>query len=581
MEAKDFVLLMMIPIILVGIVVYTQSAPEITGFAAAQQEQSRIYGTYSINPSFKAKIGYDFGNDYKNIKDLLKKLTGECGKRQDMEQCFKEKSALLGLSCPEPKQDSKEEAISVLDDFVNKFNECLSMENGSVCRFNFSERNLQSKILNIKLTSEFSQVKAELMEGNSVVAARYIAQEDTLYIGNYNKKDSERRSANEINILVRFVAKKPGIMAAFAVAIDNSAKIDLSKSLLYKTNEEVKFIDVAIEDSFKAPLPANKIISLPRTKGMVLCFSAVNQVNANPILYKFAVTFPKPPPKPVENLEILDALKAENSAILAWDKSDEVNSYSIYYSANNFISIKMNNIKKDNSIGKKSISNEPIEIQDIDLADCSINPAGAPCRYGIFNNPLEKNKLYYWASQNKMVYVIDGIKDDAQYSYAVTSVDDQGGEIDNDNSAEGNTYILALGKNYKSFISKDDLAPDKVAGLQQAPTAEQSTIKLVWKKPEKNIDGSASADISGFNVYYKKLPLTSPEFEAFDPRLYAKLKITSQDAQCEPLIKTACEYDLNGLEQNRIYMIAVTAADRNGNEYHENTDVKSMAVTAS
>ena len=77
------------------------------------------------------------------------------------------------------------------------------------------------------------------------------------------------------------------------------------------------------------------------------------------------------------------------------------------------------------------------------------------------------------------------------------------------------------------------------------------------------------------------MPLTSPEFEAFDPRLYAKLKITSQDAQCEPLIKTACEYDLNGLEQNRIYMIAVTAADRNGNEYHENTDVKSMAVTAS
>ena len=78
MEAKDFVLLMMIPIILIGIVVYTQNAPEITGFAAAQQEQSRIYGTYSINPSFKAELDYEFGNDYKSLKELLKKQ--ECMK---------------------------------------------------------------------------------------------------------------------------------------------------------------------------------------------------------------------------------------------------------------------------------------------------------------------------------------------------------------------------------------------------------------------------------------------------------------------------------------------------------------------
>lgn len=579
MEAKDLVLLMLIPVILIGIVVYTQSAPEITGFATAKQEQSKIYGTYSINPSFKVKLGYNFGDDYKRLKESLKKIIDDCGKRQDMEQCFKDKSALYGLSCPEPKQDSTEEITAVLDDFVNKFNECMRLEDGNVCRFNFDERNLQNKILNIKLTSEFSQVKAELTEGNALIAARYITQEDTNYLDNYDKKD-EVKSANEINILVRFVAKKPEIIAAFAAPVDSSSKIDLSKSLFYKADGEVKFIDIAIEDSFKAPLPANKIIKLPRTKGIVLCFNTGNQINSKPIVYKFAVTFPKPPPKPIENLEAFDALKAENSAILTWDKSNEAKSYSVYYSENDFIGIKMNDIKKDGSIGKKSTANEPIEVQDIDLANCNINFAGTPCKYEILNNHLEKNRLYYWASQNKMIYLLDSIKDSVQYHYAATAADDEGNEIDNDNSIEGNTYILALNKNYKKFSSKDDLAPDKIIELQQTPTTEQNTIKLAWKKPEKNIDGSASADITAFNIYYRKQTLISPEFEPFDQRLYAKLKITAQEAQCEPSIKIACEYSLKSLEQNQIYRIAVTATDKNGNEYSQNTDVKPFAVTA-
>ena len=566
--------------ILIGIVVYTQSAPEITGFATAKQEQSKIYGTYSINPSFKVKLGYNFGDDYKKLKESLKKIIDDCGKRQDMEQCFKDKSALHGLSCPEPKQDSTEEVIAVLDDFVNKFNECLSLENDNVCRFNFDERNLQKKILNIKLTSEFSKVKAELTEGNSLMAARYISQEDTLYTDNYDKKD-EVKSANEINILVRFVAKKPEIIAAFAVPVDSSSKIDLSKSLFYKADGEVKFIDIAIEDSFKAPLPANKIISLPRTKGIVLCFNTGNQINSKPIVYKFAVTFPKPPPKPIENLEAFDALKAENSAILTWDKSDEAKYYSVYYSSNDFIGIKISDAKKDSDIGKKSITNEPIEIQDVDLTNCNINPIGTPCKYEIFNSHLEKNKLYYWASQNKIIYLLDDIKDNAQYNYAVTAADEQGNELDNDNLVDGNTYILILNKNYKKFTSKDDLAPDKIVELQQTPAAEQSTIKLSWKKPGKNIDGSASADITAFNIYYRKQPLISSEFESFDQRLYAKLKITAQEAQCEPSIKIACEYSLKSLEQNQIYRIAVTATDKNGNEYYQNADVKTFAVTTS
>ena len=64
-------------------------------------------------------------------------------------------------------------------------------------------------------------------------------------------------------------------------------------------NDNIKFIEASQEGNFRAPLPANKIIELPKTKGIEFCAKSDKQiyvydnfdntVKLRPIIYKFAV----------------------------------------------------------------------------------------------------------------------------------------------------------------------------------------------------------------------------------------------------------------------------------------------------
>ena len=67
-ELKYLLLLMLIPIILISLVIYIDRIPVITGLVTAQHEEINKIGTYSIIPSFKAKIDYNLEGEYKTIK---------------------------------------------------------------------------------------------------------------------------------------------------------------------------------------------------------------------------------------------------------------------------------------------------------------------------------------------------------------------------------------------------------------------------------------------------------------------------------------------------------------------------------
>ena len=67
MQAKDLMLLLMVPILLVGLVLYVDKSPSIIG-AVTEKIQSNILGTFSINPSFREKANYDL-NDYAKAKE--------------------------------------------------------------------------------------------------------------------------------------------------------------------------------------------------------------------------------------------------------------------------------------------------------------------------------------------------------------------------------------------------------------------------------------------------------------------------------------------------------------------------------
>lgn len=293
METKDLILLMLIPILLISLVVFTDKSPFITGAVTAQQEKSNIRGTYSISPSFKAKIDYDL-DEYKKIKEKLNQVLDECIEDDNIEECFQLKADEFAWNCA-----GKEEA-RILYDFVDKFNECLNQENGVVCRFSLDEREIENSIFNIKLTTEEQKIKAELTEGNKLVETAYINQENMNYVTDYNTKAV--KSADIINIVVRYLAKKPTIIDASAEAT-KSPKIQLSKIfLVYKINKEVEFIDVLQENNFRDE-KANKVIDLPKIKGFKFCAKSNKQVYAydkidnsvklRDVIYKFSVTYPK------------------------------------------------------------------------------------------------------------------------------------------------------------------------------------------------------------------------------------------------------------------------------------------------
>src|SRR3989344_2194571 len=92
MEPKYFVLLMLMPMILIGIVVYTDLNPDITGSVVSGNQQNNVLGTYSITPSFRVKTDYDIEQEYGNIKKALQGAINECRDSISIETCLKQKA---------------------------------------------------------------------------------------------------------------------------------------------------------------------------------------------------------------------------------------------------------------------------------------------------------------------------------------------------------------------------------------------------------------------------------------------------------------------------------------------------------
>ena len=310
-----------------------------------------------------------------------------------------------------------------------------------------------------------------------------------------------------------------------------------------------------------------------KTGKNVVAYDVSNgQVKSNEIIYRFAITLSNPVPAPVDVFEANDNLKSENSALLAWKKDSQagIKSYSIYYSTKDFVDVKMSEIHKDDSIKKVSVlTNNPIEIERVDLESCEFNPVNEPCKYKYYDNPLLKNKLYYTKSENKFVYVLSGadFKDAADYNLAVTAVNGRGEEIDNDKSIIDNTYIFEVTKNYLWFSSKDDLPPGKIINLKKE-TGPDGKAKLLWDFPTKNIDGTDMGDLKGYYIYYRKyfagpFAVVSSNVDSS----FSKKEIKICDAGCSSS-KPQCEYMMEELGSGQ-YFISVVAFDDDNNEFKD------------
>src|SRR3989338_9228995 len=227
-------------------------------------------------------------------------------------------------------------------------------------------------------------------------------------------------------------------------------------------------------------------------------------------------------------------------------------------------------MKNYNEIIKISLKKEDaIEIDSINLADCRFESYGEKCIYQLYGKSIEANKLYYWNPENKFIYYLNGISDGVQYHAAVTAVDDEGSEIDNDKSKPGNRLIFTDEINFRKFSPKDDLAPMKIPDMEIHVDAQ----KLTWTKPLKNADGSDAVDVAYFTIYYKKSTnALSPHIEPG----YATRRITTIESNCVNQA-IACEYAVSSIPnlEKQVYSFAVTALDENVNEVSD-ADVQQM-----
>ncbi len=546
---------------------------------STKKGESAKIGEYSIKPSFRAEIDYNIDEEYGSLKYKAKQIIEEC-KAQDMEKCLKEKSTEIGWNCEETEKD-------VLYDFIHKLDDCINYNGREIlCKFSFDKKEFLNKVksernFEIKLSNSPGRVKAEMFEDGKLIATDFINIKKLAYTDNVKY---EGKDVNSITIKVKYSDGNPIVEEAYA-STPESAKLDLSRTFhIYKKNENVNFIDLSVEGLFRASVPS---INLPVTKGIKFCAKTGKQIFAydesdkaaklRDLDYRFSITFPKSPPIPIQKLEAFDALKSENSAILVWDKpKDEIDSYSIYSSEKNFADIKIENIIKDGDIKKVNIGfNNKIDIESIDLKNCNIEVLGNPCKYSIYGNLLQFNKLYYWKSKDKYFYVLRDVLDEKEHSFAVVAVNNAG-QLDNDKSIEGNTYVLSEGGNFIKFLPVDDLAPSKVTELNKIKTPDGKT-KITWKRPSKNIDGSNSNDLTGYKIYFKKsLSAIIPQLE---PGHQVK-QITSADAKCDT-ISLYCEYfieNIANLEKGQFYNFAVTAIDEKGNEYNLESERVSVQI---
>lgn len=304
MEIKNLVLLMLIPIMLIGLVVYTDENPTITGAQTAQIQQKvqdNILGTYSIMPSFRAKVDYNLQDEYKAIKEKFNGIIDDCKNAQDIGQCFKDYADKFGWNCVE----LRDESVDILYDFADKFNECINLEeNGVVCKFSLDERSILNlpNTFDIILQRENQRIKVVVKRGANVFYD-YINMENLVYT-DYDNRDTLSENLNPVKLIIDYSNKKPVVADAYGIDA-SSNRIPLSKTiLLYKKDNFVKFVE-APGSSFEAPVPANKVIDLPRTKGYKFCAKSTsnrqfyaydksdNSVKLRDVIYKFSITYPK------------------------------------------------------------------------------------------------------------------------------------------------------------------------------------------------------------------------------------------------------------------------------------------------
>lgn len=586
METKHLFLLMIVPVILVGLVLYAGSGAKITGFAVKESKESNILGTYSINPSFKTKIDYSL-DDYAKIKEKLGFIIKCSQEGKDIETCIgevnKDSSFTWQLNCDKG-------AEKVLYDFAEFVQNCIdSDDNNCLCTKGLENEKVQESMLagkyNIEISEYASQkqliistVKVNEKEYSDLsqaintkdVSVRFPKQYILAYTNDklfglnliFTEISGEIRSLGPLNEIVLYKnSNNPDkIKAIDFVRQENDNLIYSTPGKIIQKSIDLHPCQLKPKNIYKFCVTQNnyKVVAFDRLDGQIK--------ERNPVI-KFASHVPDLPPAPLKNLEAIDRPKAEKSVLLKWDKSDEkdIAKFRIYYSDSSLKAFEkpIDDVRKNPNAIAKEIDAKAIEINaPFNLAECEFDFSNKKC---LFPAEIENNKLYYSSFFNAYVYSLNVPEDRKSYDFSVTAVDRNNNEIDNIKSK------MPL----QSIQSIDDLSPSSennvVLRLQQIYDDGSKKVTFNFgEEPLKNIDGTPLANFNNYKVYYLKYNSLTQEEKAKEISKILDWKLknlkflasVNYEQKGQPFF---VDLSATSPASSNVYLFVITPTDINGN----------------
>lgn len=595
--------MMLVPAILIGLVLYTGSGVQITGFAAKEQKESNILGTYSINPSFKAKIDYSL-DDYAKIKEQLDSIIQCSLEGKDIETCIneinaKDSSLAWQLGCDKG-------AEKVLYDFAEFVQNCIDSDGSNcLCRKNMeiSKDDLQGFL---PPTNEYSFTVAEdtplkkinIELPNSGISYGVDSKGISGWLPSRYSLGYSLGGFPTFNMF--FSNKVPGEkpytfgptqqIVIYKNQLRNSIKsIDFvnkeEDALFYPNGDIVKENgkQVNANEIPKCQLRPKNIYRFCVTQNSykVMAYDRLDgQIKERNPVIKFASYVPDLPPAPLKNLEAIDRPKAEKSVLLKWDKSDEkdIAKFRIYYSDSSLKAFEkpIDDVRKNPNVAAKEIDAKAIEINaPFNLAECEFDFSNKKC---LFPAEIENNKLYYSSFSNEYVYSLNVPEDKKSYDFSVTAIDRNSNEIDNVKSKAA----------VKTVQSIDDLSPSSennvVLRPQQIYDTDSKKVTFNFgEEPLKNIDGALLADFSSYKVYYLKYNSLTQEEKAKEigKILDGKIKnlkflaSVNYGQKGQPFFVDLSTTNPAG---NNVYLFVIATTDINGNPKEEQYKPKEIGA---
>ncbi|MBI2661606.1 hypothetical protein HYX09_05080 [Candidatus Woesearchaeota archaeon] len=314
---KDILMAIMVPVIVIAGLFFSDDS--VTGFAASvKPEQKNAFGEYLLDPSFNAGFDYAMQEGYADAVEIARGIVSKCKDRRKPGDCLRIEAVSNGYVC------GKNDPEDIFYDFIERYTECMELEQeDAVCRFSPKKLAVDAgfrKAFQITARNEAEGVSFELREGDDVLVEDFIGSGEMSYV-DFDGRNSPNK-VDYVNVDVDYTNEIPIISG-----IKDNAGKEFSTHSLYKNGGKVMFIEKSVENNF---IVLNSAY-LPKKRGTRFCIKSGKTVDASDpaddevkpreVTYRFVVTHPESGSvPPVTSFDAEDKLKAENSAMILWDK---------------------------------------------------------------------------------------------------------------------------------------------------------------------------------------------------------------------------------------------------------------------